>query len=413
MQQGTYPSRMLAEVQRDHGFILEVVQGTIRWFRCLEFYRQTLAPKKPTLRLHALLLTGLYQLFYMDQADSHAVVYETVERAKNEIGPWAGRLVNAILRRAIREQNELVAALSHQSFAVQSSHPDELISRWKLRFDADELHALCNWNNLRPNVILRVNRSRSTPQDLLERLHKAGIGCEPHPAAPTSFISLSHGARLRELPGYDDGLFYVQDPSTSTATDLLDVAPGHRVLDLCAAPGGKTATLAEALNGHGTLIACDVSETRLARLQENLQRLQFDGIQTIQADALNPIHLEHALRKSIPNGFDRILLDVPCSNTGVLRRRPDARWRFSKDALNEVEAVQKKMLSGAARWLHAQGKLVYSTCSLEPEENQVQVKRWIVEHPDWEIEQDCELVPTQTETDGGYIARLHRHGSGK
>ena len=408
MQQGTYPSRMLADVQRDHGFILEVVQGTIRWFRTLDFYRRTLVPKKPTSRLHALLLTGLYQLFYMDPAAAHAVVYEIVERAKNEIGLWAGRLVNAVLRRAAREQNELVAALSHQPFAVRASHPDELISRWQLRFDADELHALCNWNNLRPNVILRVNRSRIPPRDLLGRFHKAGICCEPHPAVPMSFISLSHGFRLRDLPGYDEGLFYVQDPSTSTAADLLAIEPGHRVLDLCAAPGGKTAALAEALDGHGTLTACDVSGNRLARLQENLRRMRFDGIQIIQADATNPVRLEHALRKSAPNGFDRILLDVPCSNTGVLRRRPDARWRFSRDALHEVEVLQKKMLGCAGEWLHAKGKLVYSTCSLEPEENRYQVEQWMAEHSDWEIEQDDELVPTRTGTDGGYAARIHR-----
>jgi 16S rRNA (cytosine967-C5)-methyltransferase len=213
---------------------------------------------------------------------------------------------------------------------------------------------------------------------------------------------LAHGSRVPDLPGFTEGWFSVQDPSTAVAPALLDPGPGQRVLDACAAPGGKTFVLAERMRGRGTLWAADVSPGRLRRLEENLKRMGLEWVQVRRADAASPL----LGRMCGGEGFDRILLDVPCSTTGVLRRRPDARWRFSPERLNQLTRIQQAMLNNAATLLRPGGRLVYSTCSLEPEEGTELVRAWLRGRPEFRLLEERSLFPPDTQTDGVYAAAL-------
>lgn len=396
---GDCPDHALAGVRRHHAFVLEVAQGTTRWFRALDFLRGRLVARRPRPGTDALLLTALYQLFYLDPGDEHAVVNETVEAAKREGGEGMGRLCNGALRNAVRRRDALRAELAAQPFGVRCSHPDVLLARWGARWTPAQLADLCDWNNRPPDVTVRVRGDRTDAASFIGRLGAAGIPAHPHPHAPDEFVVLPRGVRPHDLPGYDDGSFTVQDPATAAAPRLLDVRPGHRVLDLCAAPGGKTALLAEAAGPDGHVVACDVSARRLNRLRENLRRLGLSAVEVVEADAA-------ADPPAGGEGFDRLLLDVPCSNTGVLRRRPDARWRFDPSTLAELVGRQRRLLDQAARRLLPAGRLVYSTCSLEPEENGGGVRAWLADHPGWTLEAETERGPLTSATDGAYAARL-------
>jgi 16S rRNA (cytosine967-C5)-methyltransferase len=197
----------------------------------------------------------------------------------------------------------------------------------------------------------------------------------------------------------------VQDPATDLAIDLLDPQPGMRLLDACAAPGGKTFACADRMQNKGQIIALDRHLDRLARMQENMQRLQFSIIKHMRADATNPRQLPQ-------NTFDRILLDVPCSNSGVLQRRPDARWRITPERIAAMTDVQTRMLDATAPLLAPDGALVYSTCSLEPEENQLCIENWIHENPAFQIMDTRTSIPPASQMDGAFAARIERKATG-
>jgi len=196
----------------------------------------------------------------------------------------------------------------------------------------------------------------------------------------------------------------IHDPATAMAVDLLDPQPGERVLDACASPGGKTALIADRTGSAGHIVACDVHADRIALLQDTLTRLKLPDVEVVKADLR-----KHGLPEPlIQEPFDGILLDVPCSNTGVLRRRPDARWRFDPDRLGRTVALQRALLDRMAALLTPGGRLVYSTCSLEPEENEEQIAQWLQEHPEFRQRESRSCFPPETQTDGAFAAVLER-----
>ena len=404
-----YPDRLLQGVAGDQrAAVMEMAYGVVRQFRALEFIRAALAPKTPAPAVHAVLLIGLYQVFYMDRQQPHAVVNETVEAAKRASGRRAGDFVNAVLRRSLRERDALRSRLAQQSVGVRLSHPDNLLTRWRQHLEEDAVIQLCEWNNSRPGVVLRVNRLRARTEALLGRMLEAGIDPDPHPYAPEQCLTLPRGTSVEKVPGYQEGWFAVQDPSTLAAVSLLAPQPGERVLDLCAAPGGKTALIVEQMNGEGVVVAVDLAADRLGVLQTNLSRLGCDVVAIRQADATDSVALAKATDGLAPNGFDRILLDVPCTNTGVLRRRPDARWRFDEKRLREAVRIQRQLLDAAAPHLRTGGSMVYSTCSREPEENKKQVNAWLSENKDIRCVREFALFPPEDQTDGAYAALLQK-----
>ncbi|MEM7394735.1 MAG: 16S rRNA (cytosine(967)-C(5))-methyltransferase RsmB [Verrucomicrobiota bacterium] len=390
LETGGFPDRMLD----GRAETTEIVYGVVRHHRALSWIIDRFVRKSPGKKLTGLLETGIYQLLFMDTADAFAVVHETVESAKAIGGKSAGRLVNAVLRRVQREEEELLRELEAQPVGIRTSHPDLLIERWSEQFGPEGTERLCNWNNQRAQPILRRRHD-----NLCTRCREEGIKLEPHPSAPETFFLLPRGHTISSLPGFDEGWFYVQDPATAAAVDLLDLKPDQRVLDACAAPGGKAGLIAEAIGNTGTLIALERHDDRIGRLEENLQRLGHDNAQVIQGDATT----------WTAEPFDRILLDVPCSNTGVIRRRPDVRWRFESRRFGSVLRTQQQILTHGLSLLKPSGKLVYSTCSLEAEENEDLVERVLAEHPDFHVARSELRFPPDSKTDGAYAALITKN----
>lgn len=392
------PSRRLETVTRDRAFVTEMVLGVVRNQHALEWVIDRLTDRAPSETLYPVLLVGLYQLLYMDHVEPYAAVHETVEAAKIICGDAKGGFVNAVLRRALREKEALLRDLEKQPIDIRCSHPKETVARWERQFGRKNAERLCEWNNLRPEMIIRV-RGSTDVETLLHEFHSAGVPATQHDRP--GFIVLGTFTHIADLPGYDHGWFTVQDPATLLAIDLLDPKPGERILDACAAPGGKAIAIADRMNEQGTLVAADLNPLRLKRLQENLKRCACHFVQTrvIDAATMLPEGFDHSL-------FDAILLDVPCSNTGVIRRRPEARRRLTSHHLDQLVALQASIIEQACSLLAPGGRIVYSTCSLEPEENEQQIATLLEKRPDLHLVRSARSFPPDDQIDGAYAAEL-------
>jgi 16S rRNA (cytosine967-C5)-methyltransferase len=315
---------------------------------------------------------------------------ETLETAAADAVPLDGsryrRLARAVLPPPGEQPVEYLAA----AFAL----PAWLVRRWLERHDWDEGVRRGFWFIGTPSLWLRVNPLRATREQLLAALTAAGVAAEAgtHPEA----IRLVDHAAIPELPGYADGWFVVQDVSAMQVASALAPAPGSRVLDLCAAPGGKTMHLAALMANQGRIVACDIDGRRLARLPESADRL---GISIMETQVLNPDG------EPPPGPFDAALVDAPCSNTGVLGRRPEVRWRLQERELGHLQSLQIRLLRLAADRVASGGKLVYSTCSIEPEENQEVVRAILQQTPALTLDEEQQQRPGAP-ADGGYWARL-------
>ncbi len=389
----------------DRALCQELVYGVVRWQAALDWLiaRKTRGrEQKPGLQI--LLRLGLYQIFWLDRIPAHAAVHETVELAKrNGFGPQAG-LVNAVLRGYLREAEatrELLADLKRSRPALGFSHPDWLVARWQKQFDADKTAQLLEWNNTPPKIFARVNALKTDPGRLLEKWREENVDYDfvrRDWLEENLVFELKSHPPLASLASFRDGWFYVQDPGTLPAVTELGPRPGETVLDLCAAPGGKTAFIAQHMNNEGKITAADVSEARLKMVRENCARLGMTCVDAVLASAV----------RLAPGGFDRILVDAPCSNTGVLRRRVDLRWRISPAEISRLQRTQLDLLKLAAARLKPGGVLIYSTCSLEPEENGEAVAAFLAQHPGFKLEFERALLPFADRVDGAYIARLKK-----
>ena len=408
METRDFPDRMMDRVQADRGFVMEVVYGTVKWKRELEWVLRQCARHLPDVPLRAHVMVGMQQLLHMDRVEEYAAVDESVAGVKAVFGQSQADFANAILRRVLREKARLMEELARQPLGVRASHPEELISRWTRAYGEADAAALCAWNNTPATVILRVNVNRVRMDDFIDRLAAIDIRAEPHLFDRARFCSLPKGVAVESVPGFDEGWFVVQDPSTALAVQMLDPQPRERILDACAAPGGKTIAIAERMNGGVTLTAMDLHDDRLDVLRENLERLGLNGVRVVKGDmsACGPRGPGVAAVEG--ELFDGILLDVPCMNTGVLRRRPDARWRFSLERMKKVSAVQWAILNGAAEKVRQGGRLVYSTCSLEPEEDEALVGAWLHHWPDFKLIGQRKLFPPKDGVDGAYAASILR-----
>jgi 16S rRNA (cytosine967-C5)-methyltransferase len=375
-----------------------------------------------------LLWLGAYQLVMLSGIPDYAVVNETADLART-IGKahWTG-FVNAVLRSVARtvtgEFGSQPAANAvpldsgrfriierdvfpdpnrdwRGHFAAAFSFPRWLVDRWDDRYGRDELQRLGFWFNAPTKPTLRVNTLRTTRDAFLAALQAAPVNARVNARAGThpDAIQLTESAFVQKLPGFEEGWFAVQDESALAAASLLDPQPGERVLDLCAAPGGKTAHLAALMQNRGRILATDVDAARLGRVTETCRRLGIDIVETriISRDGAN----------GPDETFDRILLDVPCSNTGVLGKRPEVRWRLRQGELSELAAIQGRLLRTACQRLAPTGRLVYSTCSIEPEENRAVVDALLRERSDLNLVNELTHVPGQP-ADGGYQALLKR-----
>jgi 16S rRNA (cytosine967-C5)-methyltransferase len=409
----------------DRGLCQELVYGVVRWESTLDWLIARKTPgrtQKPILQ--NLLRLGLYQIFWLDRIPNHAAVNETVEQAKQSgFGPQAG-FINAVLRGYLREFDVTKAALAELKTTqphLGYSHPEWLVTRWQNRWGTEKAAQLMEWNNTAPKTFARINDLKFRPSANAPELASSP---RPSPLAPLTsagdlltlwrnenvdydfvhrdwleenlVFELKSHPPLAKLSSFQHGLFYIQDPSTLLAVRELNPQPGETILDLCAAPGGKLTYIAQLMRNTGKLIAHDTFSDRLKLIEENCARLDVRIVEAVMPATLN----------SQPSTFNRILVDAPCSNTGVMRRRVDLRWRIRPEEIDRLRATQLDLLRQAAALLKPGGTLVYSTCSLEPEENENVIREFLARELWFQLDSQRELVPFADTTDGAYVARL-------
>jgi 16S rRNA (cytosine967-C5)-methyltransferase len=398
---------------RDRRWTRELIYGMLRrrgWLDALLSERVRGGLARLDADIIDLLRLGSYQLLQMRSVPAYAAIAQTVELAKRRHGLGASKLVNAVLRRLDREREVLGAATPSDpidALALTYSHPRWLVARWVARWGAADTERLLSANNMEAPLILRPYHV--VREQLEASLESAGVRVEEAPLVGDSIQIVSSISSLTELGAYRQGLFHVQDPASTLVTMYAAIAPGSIAADVCAAPGGKAIELARTAS---VVYASDISPARLTRVMSNARRLELKHIVPYVADARAP-----ALRP-----VDAVLLDAPCTGTGTFRRHPDARWRLKASDLAVMGALQRTLLRGAASVVKPGGLLVYSTCSLEPEENDAQVESFLADHPDWTLEPPPEgavppavldagrlrVLPQRHGADGAFAARLRR-----
>ena len=375
----------------DRAFALELFYGVLRNLTLLDFWIATLRSSRVEVDLRDILRLGLYQLLLTDTSE-HAAVYETVELApKTRRG-----VINGILRSASRQRGELVKKAKAQPLHVWRSHPEFLVKRWDKNFGKENAERLCFWNNQPPPIYARVNRLKIDRDTFLQTYPKS----RPlsHDPDFVEFRSFERNALAR-------GHCYVQDPSTTLACRMVDPKPGEKILDACAAPGGKAGYLAELMQNHGLIVAGDREPKRIDLLDKNLSQLGVQIARAVRCDWV---------REKAPNEvaslapFDRILLDAPCSNTGVMRRRVDVRWRLTPGDFRRMARQQMSILRNVAPLLKRDGVLVYSTCSLEPEENEEIVAQMRQDVLNLSLVHQEYVLPFRDHFDGAFVAKFVR-----
>ena len=371
-----FPSSMLPN-GAERAFVQDLVYTTIRRIRPLRKILGALMKQWPKGELEALLYVGAAQILYMPDVPDFAAVSETVDAAKGCENPSIAKVVNGVLRNVIRRRGEFEKMIASAPLEERESFPTALVRRWERRFGAENAARLCEWHNTPAETFLARRDG--------------------------SFAKLERGQRVEDVAGFAEGDFIVQDPGTRIAVDLLDPKPGERILDACAAPGGKTVQIAWR---GAEVTACEVNPKRRRRLEENLARLKL-GVEVIPELPSLPENFQ--LSTSNFKLFHKVLVDAPCSNTGVLRRRPDARWNWSEEKLAALVKLQAEILDACAPRVAPGGTLVYSTCSNEPEENEAQVTAFLERHPEFSLEESRESLPFESGTDGAFAARLRRN----
>ncbi|HDS1792445.1 16S rRNA (cytosine(967)-C(5))-methyltransferase RsmB [Pseudomonas putida] len=367
------PAQLDKVDERDRGLTQDLAFGTARWQPRLDLLAAQLLQKPfkaADADVQALLLVGLYQLFYT-RIPAHAAIGETVGCADKLKKPWAKGLLNAVLRRAQREGEELLAGMERDP-VVRTAHPRWLQKALKA-FWPEQWEAICAANNAHPPMILRVNRRHHSRDAYLALLAEAGIGASACQYSRDGIV-LAEACDVRGLPGFAEGWVSVQDEAAQLSADLLELAPGQRVLDACCAPGGKTCHLLEAEAGLAQMVAIDLEAKRLTRVRENLDRLQLDA-ELIACDARDTASWWDG------KPFQRILLDAPCSATGVIRRHPDIKLTRQADDIPTLAALQGELLDALWPTLEVGGMLLYATCSSLPTENTEVVGAFLARTP--------------------------------
>ena len=407
----------------DRALAVELAYGVIRRQRtlntvlehCVSRPRQRVEPQ-----LWTLLQVGTFQLLFTRVAP-HAAIFETVELAKWLGQPrWTG-FMNGVLRNIQRLLTDEIATAPAENaiprdggtyrvltdsifespvdkrmayFGQAFSFPGWIAKKWSKRYPESDLWQLGFWMNSPTLVCLRVNGLKTTLEELKIAFAEANVSVNVVESSESQCVQLSESTSIPQLPGFAEGWFSVQDPSALAASLLLDPKAGERVLDLCAAPGTKTTHIAELMGNTGQIVACDDDANRLPRVRENCERLGVNIVTPMSVEEL-----------SHEDRFDAALVDVPCSNTGVLGKRPEVRWRLRREELSELAATQLAILKKASEHIEPGGRIVYSTCSVDPEENEDVVKRFLRDCPSWTLKQEVNHIPGKP-ADGAFQALL-------
>ncbi|MBF2097166.1 MAG: 16S rRNA (cytosine(967)-C(5))-methyltransferase [Gloeomargaritaceae cyanobacterium C42_A2020_066] len=394
----------------DRGLATELVYGTLRQQRRLDRWIAAHSKRPAALPVQILLRLGVYQVQYLDQVPSFAAVDTTVELAKHQgLGKAAG-FINALLRRAVTESEQEAAGLT---LGERYSLPDWLVNLWQTQVGTAETEALCQWLNRPAHLDLRVNRLRATVIQVQTSLATAGINTAPIMGLPNALRVTQAAGRVQDWPGFAEGWWLVQDGAAQVVGYVLNPQPGWRVIDVCAAPGGKSTHLAELMADQGEVWALDRSAGRLARVRENATRLGLTALRTRVGDGTSP--------QDWPGLADGVLVDAPCSGLGTLHRHPDGRWRQTPERIRELIPLQARLLARASTWVKPGGLLVYATCTLNPDENEAQIETFLAHQPHWQLapvpsdnpvaallggQPQVTLWPQRQNLDGFFIARL-------
>jgi len=399
--------------ERDRSLARHLAYGVCRWLNSLEWLSSRLLRRKLKKRdqdIHRLILIGLFQLRH-DGTAPYAAINETAECARLAGKAWAVAVINAVLRRFERERQQLLEQLENQP--ERFAHPGWLLQELQENWP-DDWQEIVQANNHAAPLWLRVNGSKQKIPDIMHLLRSSGFTVSSHPSAPDA-IKLTPPAPVADIPGFSEGLVSVQDPAAQLATDLLELDDHLRVLDACAAPGGKTCHILERFPMID-LTAVELNKSRLTLVQENLDRLGLaprPGLKLLTADAADPSSWWDGVM------YQRILLDAPCTATGVIRRHPEIKWLRSLEQLEKAVRMQARLLQRLWPLLAPGGILVYATCSVLPDENNRQISRFVSEHGDaealplkaqWGRMQDFgrQILPGEEEMDGFYYARIRK-----
>jgi 16S rRNA (cytosine967-C5)-methyltransferase len=400
---------------RDEALVTELVYGTLRhraeidW--ALSRFSRTPLHDLPS-RIRTVLRIGAYQILFLQRIPPAAACWEAVELAKRVGHRGTARLVNAVMRRLADAPTVVPEAATVEGLALRYSHPVWLAARWVERFGLEETRALCAANNQTPPSSIRLNTLRGTPEDVTAHLADLGVETVPSGLLPEGRHIIGGSGDARQA-AYDAGWFSPQDEGSMLVARLTDARPGNIVIDACSAPGGKTTHLAALMENRGRVIACDIKPARLAAVSRHATRLGATIVEVRDLDAAR-------LGTEYPGAADRVLVDAPCSGTGVLRRRPEIKWRLDASALPRLVERQRAILHGAAGAVRRGGCLVYSVCSIEPEEGPRIAEEFLRHHrewvpvalPGWPSEQEADggafLYPHRTGTDGFFVAAFRR-----
>ncbi|HHP51544.1 MAG TPA: 16S rRNA (cytosine(967)-C(5))-methyltransferase RsmB [Moorella mulderi] len=421
MEEGAYANIALDEVlarhtlnKEDRALATELAYttikawGTLDW--ALELYSRYPLKNLPP-RIRCILRLGAAQLMLIPRIPPWAAIYESVELAKKYGHRGTASLVNAVLRKLDRDKGRLLYPDPQEDpagyLALKYFHPRWLVEKWLSLFGFQETEALCQANNQPAPMVIRVNILKTSVSQLIALLEKEGARAEPARYAPEGLVVEGLGP-LQDSPSFQQGLFYVQDEGSQLVAHALKPRPGSVVIDACAAPGGKSTHMAQLMGDEGTILACDIHFHRLELIRENCIRLGVNSVQPLLMDA-------RELGKHYPEKADYLLVDAPCSGQGILRRRPDVRWRKELATTQELAELQFSILMGAKGALKKGGFMVYSTCSLAPEENQGVIQRFLKASPEFSLV-SLEGLPNLPadlleEARQGWVQYLpHRHG---
>lgn len=403
--------------EQDRRFITELVYGTIKAGETLDwiighFVQRPLQKISPIIL--DILRMGIYQMFFLTKIPDSAACNQAVQLTKKYGHPGTVKFVNAVLRNAGRNRDKIIYPERDKDaisfLALKYFHPKWLIARWLKRFGLEATEALCQANNTTPPLCLRTNTLKIHRDDLIELLGEEKVSCKPSDWTPEGIVCREYPS-LTTLESLRTGLFQVQDESSMLVAHVLAPQPGEFIIDACSAPGGKSTHIAALMNNKGRVLSNDIHEHKMHLIRDNANRLGITIIETLTADAT-------LLGKSYALQADRVLVDAPCSGLGVIRRKPDSRWRKSESMLKELPELQLAILESAADCVKPGGILVYSTCTIEPEENDQVVQTFLHTRKDFCLEPVGKYLPIQIESDtlqllphihqidGFYIARM-------
>lgn len=402
---------------QDRRFITELVYGTVKAGDTLiwilkKFINRPLNKIEPV--IINILRLGIYQIAFMDKIPDSAACNESVNLAKKVSNQGSAKFVNGVLRNLIRhpEKYTLPTGNKASELAIREQHPLWLVKAFIHTFGSEAAIKLCQFNNTNAPLVLRTNTLKTNRQSLVKELAKSNCETELSQLAPEGIICTAHTS-LSKLKPLQDGLAQVQDESSMLVAHVVAPKENDFIIDTCSAPGGKTTHIAALMNNHGKIIAGDIHEHKLKLIQDNAQRL---GITIIEPQLLDA----RDIGDKYPNQADKVLVDAPCSGMGVLRRKPDSRWNKTADIFEELPPLQLAILDSAAKAVKPNGALIYSTCTIMPQENIDIINNFLETHPEFILEdinkylpfktknkqKTLQLIPYKDNTDGFFIARM-------